>query len=125
MKRLIVFVGLALFGVLGCSHKATPTAEVTPAPAADRSYINQAQAEIDSLQTKLDHLRDSTSWNKFRGNKETRRRLLNDTYARLGVAKQQIRDLQTATGADFDTRKAQLESTLASIRTTVNTTLAE
>lgn len=122
MKRVVaLFVSAALFGLVACSHEQTtkPVAE-QPAINTNQADISQAQQEINSLQSRLDSLKDK-NWHKYGANHQNMRRLVNDQYAKLGVAKQELKDLEAAKPEDFQARDAQLEATLASIRNALDT----
>jgi hypothetical protein len=125
MKSLLASVGVALLLVTACSHKSEVTETPTAATTQDQNYASQAQQEINTLQNRLDNLRNATHARKFHGNRAQLRNVVNAQYAKLGEAKRELQDLQTAAQNDYAAKKARLEATLSGIRGALDSVAAE
>ena len=126
MKHLVGIVGVALLlGTAACSHNEKATETPVATTSADANYASQAQKEVTDLQTRLDNLRNASHSRKYGGGHARLRTLVNDQYAKLGEAKRELQDLQSASAADAAARRARLESTIAGIRSALDAATAE
>ncbi len=111
-----------LLFALGACSSAPKTVVDTTGPTHEQ-VIAQKEAQIDSLERRLNATREVTHGRKFQsrvdgraGRLETNRKFLNQKYSELGQARSELATLKlTADEEEFQRRSAQLDNTLVAL----------
>jgi hypothetical protein len=133
MKRIIQFImsitiPCLVLGLTACSSKQTTDTKLSEiqVSSARQDIIASKEREISDLENKLDKMRDMEQVNSIDREDMTNRTSLNNQYTNLGQARAQLNELRVAEDeADFVAKQAELEKTVASIRSTLDQPMAE
>ena len=106
----------------GCASKQSP--DLTDTVSATRQeVIAQKEADVNTFERKLDAMRDNVHAMKFRATTSDSRRILNQRYTDLGVAKAQLSDLRNSIDSvDFYDKQASLDNTLSAANSKIDGT---